>query len=332
MAEPVNNVQVQARDTAVWPGASADPVFVLCCGRSGSTLLRFLLDAHPDLACPPETFLPWLCAQLVRVWNLMDTGGRENCTAVAPEVLTGVRETIDRIVGPHLSAQGKKRYCDKNLGTASHADAVTRVFPDAKFLCLYRHPMDMIASGIEACAWGLNSYGFDSYAAASPQNNVLAVARYWADYTSAILSVEERFPERCHRIRYEDLVADPEHVMGEVFSFIGVPPMPGVSSSCFTRRERIGRGDRKIWDTSKVSHTSVGRGWQVPADMIPAPATERLNSLARKLHYVQISKGWGNGSRPDDMRVGVGQGVVSHAVEGTAKDVMTPPVSVAVTA
>jgi hypothetical protein len=36
----------------------ADPVFVLCNGRSGSTLLRFLLDAHPDLACPPETNLP----------------------------------------------------------------------------------------------------------------------------------------------------------------------------------------------------------------------------------------------------------------------------------
>jgi Sulfotransferase family len=36
----------------------AAPVFVLCMGRSGSTLLRFLLDAHPDLACPPETSLP----------------------------------------------------------------------------------------------------------------------------------------------------------------------------------------------------------------------------------------------------------------------------------
>jgi hypothetical protein len=35
-----------------------DPVFVLCMARSGSTLLRFLLDAHPELACPPETMLP----------------------------------------------------------------------------------------------------------------------------------------------------------------------------------------------------------------------------------------------------------------------------------
>lgn len=39
----------------------ADPVFVLCAGRSGSTLLRFLLDAHPDLVCRPENGLPDLC-------------------------------------------------------------------------------------------------------------------------------------------------------------------------------------------------------------------------------------------------------------------------------
>jgi len=45
----------------------ADPVLVLCNGRPGSTLLRFLLDAHPDLACPPETNLPALCAQLAAV-------------------------------------------------------------------------------------------------------------------------------------------------------------------------------------------------------------------------------------------------------------------------
>ena len=48
-----------------------DPVFVLCAGRSGSTLLRFLLDAHPDLACPPETRLPWLARQLATALSLI---------------------------------------------------------------------------------------------------------------------------------------------------------------------------------------------------------------------------------------------------------------------
>jgi hypothetical protein len=41
----VNGGRSAERPTAGRP----DPVFVLCMGRSGSTLLRFLLDAHPDL-------------------------------------------------------------------------------------------------------------------------------------------------------------------------------------------------------------------------------------------------------------------------------------------
>jgi hypothetical protein len=74
---------------------------------------------------------------------------------------------MDLMVGSYLARRRKKRYCDKSLSTAEHADLLTRVFPDAVFLCLYRHPTDVIASGMEACPWGLNGFGFDSYAAAS---------------------------------------------------------------------------------------------------------------------------------------------------------------------
>jgi hypothetical protein len=49
-----------------------DPVFVLCMGRPGSTLLRLILDTHPDLAYPPGTSIPALCAQLAVVWSLIE--------------------------------------------------------------------------------------------------------------------------------------------------------------------------------------------------------------------------------------------------------------------
>jgi protein-tyrosine sulfotransferase len=50
----------------------SDPVFVLCIGRSGSTLLRLILDTHPELACPQETNIPALCSQLTLVWSLIE--------------------------------------------------------------------------------------------------------------------------------------------------------------------------------------------------------------------------------------------------------------------
>jgi hypothetical protein len=67
LEEPV----LYGRDNGHGGGRVADPVFVLCVGRPGSTLLRLVLDSHPVLACPPETNIPALCSQLAVVWSLI---------------------------------------------------------------------------------------------------------------------------------------------------------------------------------------------------------------------------------------------------------------------
>ena len=287
----------------------ADPVFVLCNGRSGSTLLRFLLDAHPELACPPETNLPGLCVQLATVWSLIEgaplSANRGDEPPEIPEAaIAGVRETMDRMVGSYLARRGKKQYCDKSLGTARYAPLLARVYPEARFVCVYRHPMDVIASGAEACPWGLNGYGFDPYIAATPGNAVLALANFWADNVRATLAVEERFPDACFRLRYEDLVADPEETAAALFGFLGVPPVPGISRTCFSaERERFGPADYKIWYTSQISPDSVGRGWSVPVGLIAPPLLEAINEMAGKLGYLPVDGDWGTTEPPADLRV-----------------------------
>ena len=114
-------------------------------------MLRFLLDAHPELACPPETNLPGLCVQLATVWSLIEG-----------------------------------------------APLLARVYPQARFVCMYRHPMDVIASGVEACPWGLGGYGFDPYIAATPGNVVIAPG-----ISKACFSAErERFGPADYKIWY----------------------------------------------------------------------------------------------------------------------------------
>lgn len=289
--------------------ATADPVFVLCSGRSGSTLLRFLLDAHPELACPPETRLAAMCAQMASVWSqfagsplLAERGSGP--PPIPSAALTGIRQTMSQMIAPYLAGRGKRRYCDKSLGTAEHADVLRALFPGVKFLCLYRHPMDVIASGIEACPWGLNGFGFDTYADRSPRNMVLALARYWADSAALIMAVERRFPECSYRVRYEDLIADPEAVSEGIFRFLGVPHVPGLPEACFTtERERGGPSDYKIWHTSRIDPGSVGRGWSVPAALIGPPLTATINGLADKLGYAQIDDQWGVAAAPPELRL-----------------------------
>jgi hypothetical protein len=294
-------------------------VFVLCNGRSGSTLLRFLLDAHPELACPPETNLPALCAQLATVWSLIEGAPLSaNRGDEPPEIpkaaIAGIRHMMDLMVGSYLGRKEKRRYCDKSLGTARFADLLMRVYPQARFICLYRHPMDVIASGIEACPWGLSGFGFDSYIAETPGNVVLALARFWADNAALVLEVEERFSEQCHRVRYEDLVASPEQTAAGIFSFLRVSHAPGISTTCFSsERERFGPGDYKIWRTSQITDDSVGRGWSVPAAMIAPPVLERINELVGKLGYLPVGGTWGTSAPPSDLRVTNAAEADSHA-------------------
>jgi hypothetical protein len=284
---------------------------VLCSGRSGSTLLRFILDAHPSLACPPETNLPALCAQLTTVWSLIEGAPlASEPGAQSPEIpevaITGARLTMDMMVDSYLARRGSLRFCDKSLGTARFARLLLRVYPEAKFLCLYRHPMDVIASAIEACPWGVAGYGFDPYVAASPGNVLLAVARYWTDNALAILAAEEQFSHACHRVRYEDLAIDPEGTAAGIFGFLGEAPAPGIVQRCFTEeRERSGPSDYKIWHTSKVDTASIGRGWTIPGGPLLAPVLEQMNAVLDRLDYVQVDAEWGITTFPGDVRADV---------------------------
>jgi protein-tyrosine sulfotransferase len=309
------------------PGACDDPVFVLCAGRSGSTLLRFLLDSHPVLACPPETKLPWLCGLLAAAWSVAedvalfdgpgqgDRPGAGDGAGSAPgraggglprapaPVLAGLRASFDPLIAACLARTGKQRFCDKSLGGAMYAALLRQVWPQARFIALYRHPMDVIGSGIEASPWGLDGYGFENYAARFPGNNVAALAQYWLDYTRAIAAAESQFGPDCLRLRYEDLVAAPEAEAGRVFAFLGVEAVPGITEAMFSGRHQLnGPGDHKIWQTSRIAADSVGRGWNVPARLIPPPLLSLVNGLAASLGYLTVGPDWGRGERPADVR------------------------------
>jgi hypothetical protein len=313
--------QLNPASTVSGDGRLMEPVFVLCMGRSGSTLLRLILDTHPDLACPPETNIPSLCSQLAVVWSLIEgaplSPQRGDAPPAIPDAaIVGIRKCMDLMTVPYLARRGKRVYCDKSLGTAMHAELLIRIYPGTRFICLYRHPMDVISSGLEACPWGLNGYGFDQYIAGSPGNAVMALARYWHDEAHQIAMVEENHSDKCFRVRYEDMVRDPERTAADLFDFIGVEPVPGIAQSLFAgEHERFGPADHKIWHTSKISSDSIGRSDSVPAALIPPPVLESMNQLLEKLGYATVDSKWGTADMPRSLLVSADGDAPSDAGE-----------------
>jgi protein-tyrosine sulfotransferase len=336
---PVSEIPVEQLNSVAWYGRGdgrqqMDPVFVLCMGRSGSTLLRLILDTHPDLACPPETNIPALCSQLAVVWSLIEGAPlalqRGDAPPKVPDAaIAGIRQTMDLMTAPYLKRRGKRQYCDKSLGTAPHTELLTRIYPATRFICLYRHPMDMISSGLEACPWGLSGYGFDQYIAGSPGNAVMALGRYWHDQAQGIAAVEETHPDLCHRVRYEDMVREPERTAAGIFDFIGVGQVPGIAQAVFAREhERFGPADHKIWHTGRISPDSIGRSDSVPVGLIPPPILESINELLGKLGYVPIDERWGTADRPASLLVSDGDDAGARSAQvfrGKARRCPRPP-------
>src|SRR5215469_21048 len=111
-------------DTLSCAPAEQSPVIVLTMARSGSTLLRFILDSHTELACPPEACLGSACFMLARLWDLLEPSSQSAQDGYRPFQVpadlsecarTSIRGLIDDAYGRYLGRRGKQRWCDKSL-------------------------------------------------------------------------------------------------------------------------------------------------------------------------------------------------------------------------
>jgi hypothetical protein len=193
------------------------------CGvtRSGTTLVRLMLDAHPDVAIPGETH--WL-PKLIK----FQERGKHSADELADLIIDHKRwgdfhldadELRERFRGLdsvnaadairtfyllYAEREGKSRYGDKTPGYIREMPRIERVLPEARFVHIIRDGRDVALSHLRM-NWGPSTFE----ESAKLWRNRIRRARRWAPKVS-----------HYNEVRFEDLVADTEGVLRQICDFI----------------------------------------------------------------------------------------------------------------
>jgi len=203
---------------------------------------------------------------------------------------------IESIMGDYLDRVGKPRWCDKSVVNIDHLPLLHAVFPDAKFICLYRNCMDMVHSGLEVSRLGFSAYGFASHVGKRLDNTVGALVDYWCDNVETIRSFERGNPASAYRLRYEDLVLDPVATLPPLLEFLGLREDPGLVDRVFKVPHQHGPGDTNIAYMRKIDVKSIGKGSSLSVRQLTPKDMDRANTLLVDLGYSPIDEHWD--SRP----------------------------------
>ncbi|MCP5041879.1 MAG: sulfotransferase [bacterium] len=246
------------------------PDFLICSERSGSNLIRSIMNAHPEVYAPDPIHLTAFWDRLHEFGELEDDRNwRRLLEAIVEfyegwmgELVPGLELNVESlakrlesrsfiavyeyIYGLGLEACGKSRLFLKENHTAQRADFLLRHYPDARFVFQVRDPRDYLASCKK-----MRGY---KYGSATESTQV------WRDDQQAGLRLRAVLgPEQVFALRYETLVEEPERVLRQICDFLGLAFAPEMLD--FHKTEDAKRAaKRPAWRNLDKAITGSRRG------------------------------------------------------------------------
>jgi hypothetical protein len=265
------------------------PFFIVGAARSGTTLLRLMLDRHPEVAIPGEShFIPPLWARRRRYGRAGSIDDREawlRDLSAQPAFrrwdlpIELVRRELDALPDPtfaqaieavflaYAHSRGKERWGDKTPDYVEHLPLLAHLFPTARFVHLIRDGRDVALSTIDLQRL---------------HRRAATAAYFWArairqGRTAARLLGPERYVE----VRYEELLDDPEGEIRRLARFLDLAFHPAMLEHDREARERLPEGIRRIHGRLALPPTKGLRDWR--RDMRPSEVEEFEAVAGREL-------------------------------------------------
>jgi hypothetical protein len=265
------------------------PLLILGVSRSGTTLLRVMLDRNSQLAVPDESFFVPLLADrhllrvdpdefmddLCRLKTVRDWGVPLDKVRARLTDRMAIGRAIAAIYEVYAEEHGKPRWGDKTPMYMRHLSLLRRLFPDAQYVHLIRDGRDAAVSFLSMPA----GIAFETWA--HPRRPA-AFASLWRTEVAAARRHGQRLgPGRYLEVRYEDLVADAERSLRRVCSFAGLPYEPAMPDYAGSESK-----EREHQQSLKRPLTPGLRDWRTQMRVEDAGAFESVaGDLLRELGY-----------------------------------------------
>lgn len=230
------------------------PIIIGGCPRSGTTLLRTMIDSHPNIYSGPELSVTMAAAEAaIQAWKKIGERAQNAYGLEDGDFAVAYGKSVKHILEKIRQKSGKSRVADKMPQSIQHFNTLCWMLPESPMIHIIRDGRDVCCSLLER----YDLFHDETGKLMNFCQEVKYGAQYWKWIVQrGLLLRNHPCSDRYYELYYENLIENPEKEMRRLLEFIEEP-----------------------WDDAVLNHTRCDHDMEIDKDQVSKPVNN--NSVGR---------------------------------------------------